>query len=78
MNLIVAIYSAFIFFLLCPGILLCLPSRSSNKYTIAIVHAIAFGLIIYLTQMMVWHMTSVVEGRVGHGGHITNPNMKGK
>jgi DMSO reductase anchor subunit len=63
MNFIVAIYSAILFFILSPGILLCLPSRSSSKYTIAIIHAIIFGIIIYFTQMLVWQMTTVVEGR---------------
>lgn len=59
MSLVIAIFSAFLFFLLCPGILLCLPSRTSNKYTIAMVHATIFGLIIYFSHIT----TTIIEGR---------------
>ncbi len=38
-----------LFFLLTPGILVCLPPKGS-KYTVALVHAILFGLITWFIQ----------------------------
>jgi len=78
MNFIVALYTSILFFILSPGILLCLPSRSASKYTIAMVHAAIFGLLIYFSQNIVWQLSNIVEGRSGHGGHKANPNTKGR
>jgi len=44
MNLIMFIVSAVLFFILTPGILLSLPPGGS-KMTVAITHAIVFGLV---------------------------------
>jgi hypothetical protein len=53
MNLTVAIYSAILFFVLSPGVLLRLPSGGS-KLTVAGVHALVFAFILYLTAGYVW------------------------
>ena len=53
MNLIVAIYSAILFFVLSPGVLLRLPSNGS-KMTVAGVHAVVFAGILYFTAGFVW------------------------
>jgi hypothetical protein len=52
-SIAVAIFSALLFFLLTPGILLSLPSKG-GKYTVALVHAVVFAVIFYYTSGMVW------------------------
>ncbi len=46
------LYSALLFFLLTPGILLTLPPKG-KKMTVAAVHAVVFGLVWALTHKMV-------------------------
>jgi hypothetical protein len=46
-----------LFFLLTPGILVTLPPKC-DKYTVAFVHAIIFGLILWLIKM---HRESTYE-----------------
>ena len=46
------LYSALLFFLLTPGILLTLPPKG-KKMTVAAVHAVVFGLVWGLTHKMV-------------------------
>ena len=53
MNLTVAIYSAILFFVLSPGVLLRLPSNGS-KFTVAGVHALVFAVVLYFTAGFVW------------------------
>lgn len=53
MNIVVAIYLAILFFLLSPNILLRLPPNGS-KTTVALVHSIVFGVVVYLTKSFVW------------------------
>jgi hypothetical protein len=53
MNLVVAIYSAILFFVLSPGVLLRLPSNGS-KMTVAAVHALVFAVVLYFTAGFVW------------------------
>jgi hypothetical protein len=53
MNWAVAVYSAILFFVLSPGVLLRLPSNGS-KLTVAGVHAVVFGLLLYFTAGFVW------------------------
>lgn len=52
MNIVVAIYSAILFFLLSPNILLRLPPNGS-KMTVTFVHSIVFAFVIYFTQSSV-------------------------
>jgi uncharacterized membrane protein YdbT with pleckstrin-like domain len=53
MNIVVALYSALLFFILSPGVLLRIPSNGS-KFTVAFVHALVFGVALYFTQKIVW------------------------
>jgi len=53
MNWVVTIYTALLFFVLTPAILLRLPSNGS-KYTVAAVHAIVFALVWHFTHKFVW------------------------
>jgi hypothetical protein len=51
MNLIMFIVSAVLFFILTPGILLSLPPGGS-KITVALTHAVVFGLVWTLASKM--------------------------
>jgi len=53
MNLAVAIYSAILFFLLSPGVLLRLPPNGS-KLIVAGVHALVFAGVLYFTAGFIW------------------------
>jgi len=48
MNLVISIYSAFLFFILTPNILFHLPSNG-NKYIVAATHAILFGILVFFS-----------------------------
>ena len=56
MNWVVALYAAFLFFLLTPAILVRLPPKG-DKFTVAAVHAFVFALIFYFTHKMVWQVS---------------------
>jgi hypothetical protein len=56
MNLIVTIYSALLFFVLTPGILLSLPPKG-KPITVAIVHAVVFALVFHFTHKFVWRLS---------------------
>lgn len=64
MNLTVAIYSAILFFVLSPGVLLRLPSNGS-KLTVAGVHAVVFAVVLYFTAGFVWRWSL----SLGHSFH---------
>lgn len=62
MNWAVTIYSAILFFILTPNILVRLPPKSS-KFIVAATHAIIFALIFHFTCKIVWKATSnIFEG----------------
>ena len=63
MNWIVAIYSAILFFILTPNILVRLPPKS-GKYVVAATHALIFALVFHFTCKMIW-MTSMSMGLHG-------------
>jgi hypothetical protein len=56
MNLIVTLYSALLFFLLVPGILVSFPPKKS-KFVVAGFHAIVFALVWHFTHKLVWQMS---------------------
>jgi uncharacterized membrane protein len=51
MNINITIFIIILFYLLSPGILVTLPDSlpSTSKYTIALLHAVIFGLVYYYT-----------------------------
>jgi hypothetical protein len=61
MNWIITIYSALLFFVLTPGVLLRLPPKS-GKFVVAATHAIVFALVWHFTSKIVWRMSSGHEG----------------
>lgn len=60
MSLVVSAYAAILFFVLTPSILLRLP-KNGSKFTVALVHAVVFGLIFWLTHKFVWRMGQRLE-----------------
>jgi hypothetical protein len=64
MNWAVAVYSAILFFVLSPGVLLRLPSNGS-KLTVAGVHGLVFATVLYFTAGYVWRL-STMSGHVVH------------
>jgi len=57
MNWAVTIYSAILFFILTPNILVRLPPKS-GKFVVAATHAIIFALVFHFTSKIVWKATS--------------------
>jgi hypothetical protein len=51
--LVMALFAATLFFVLTPGVLLSLPAGGS-KTTVALTHAVVFGVVWQLTHKMVW------------------------
>jgi hypothetical protein len=60
-NLFILFYTAVLFYLLTPGILLTIPSRSS-KMVVAATHALVFALVFKLTHRMAWKFSMSLEG----------------
>jgi hypothetical protein len=61
MSVLVSLYTAILFFVLVPGVLLTLP-RKGSRLTVAAVHAIVFGLIFHFTCKIVWRLGVSLEG----------------
>jgi len=55
MSVLVIFYTALLFFILSPGVFLRIP-KNGDKFTVAGVHAIVFGLIYGLTHKFVWKL----------------------
>ena len=71
MSITVSVYAALLFLILTPGVLLRLPTAAmfsklrikGNKPLIgALVHAIVFGIVFYITKPFVWRMGVRLEG----------------
>lgn len=73
MSLLVILFSALLFFVLSPGILLRLP-KNGDKFTVAGVHALVFALVFGLTHKFVWRLGRRLrlEGMDGMNGNV-NP-----
>ena len=61
MSLLCSLYVAVLFFLLTPGILLRIP-KGGSKYVVAGLHALIFGVILFLTRRFVWRLSASLEG----------------
>ena len=58
------LFSALLFFLLTPGILLTIPPKSS-KTVVALVHALLYATVWHFTHKIVWDATE------GFGGNLS-------
>jgi len=61
MNWIVTIYTALLFFILTPAVLVRLPPKG-GKYTVAAFHALVFALVFHFTAKIVWQVSKGLEG----------------
>lgn len=52
MNILTSLFVTILFFILTPGLIVCLPSKG-NKYVAAATHAILFSVILFFTINMV-------------------------
>lgn len=76
MNLIVALYAGVLFFLLSPNVLLRIPKKGSTKM-VAFVHAIVFGLILFLTGKLVMTLVSKITDSSKREGLASTPRKEG-
>jgi len=56
MNVYMTLFTALLFFVLTPGVVLTLP-KGGDKMTVAAVHAVVFALVYHLTHKAVWKLT---------------------
>jgi len=54
-------FTALLFVVLTPGVLLTLPSKASGKIVIALVHGLIFALVYHFTHKAVWAWTRKYE-----------------
>jgi hypothetical protein len=71
MNLVLPLYTALLFVVLTPGILLTLP-KGGSKLTVAAVHGLVFAVVLYFTAKFVVDLTTT-EGF----GNFLNPANRG-
>jgi hypothetical protein len=60
-HLYMSLFTAALFFVLTPGILLRIPSGGS-KVAVAATHALVFALVFHFTHKMVWKFLYATEG----------------
>ena len=73
MNWVVTIYTALLFFILTPNVLLSLPPKSS-KLVVAGTHAVIFAIIYHFTHKLVWRF-SMSLGMPSREGLELPPNV---
>ena len=65
MNWVVTVYTAILFFVLTPNVLLRLPPKG-KPLLVAAVHAVIFALVYHFTHMLVWKMSMGMTTPVPH------------
>ena len=70
MNWVVTVYTAILFFVLTPNVLLRLPPKG-KPLLVAAVHAIIFALVYHFTHMLVWKMSMGMNTPVPHRDGFT-------
>lgn len=60
MHWLMSLYTALLFFVLVPGVLVSLPPKS-GKFTVALTHAVVFAVVYQLTHKAVWNLVSPYE-----------------
>jgi hypothetical protein len=61
MNLYVTLYTALLFVVLTPGVLLTLP-KGGSKLVVAATHALVFAVVYHFTHKLVWQVSVSVNG----------------
>uniref|UniRef100_A0A6C0B730 Uncharacterized protein n=1 Tax=viral metagenome TaxID=1070528 RepID=A0A6C0B730_9ZZZZ len=78
MSLIIALYASFLFFVLTPSVLVRLP-KNGNKFTVAGIHALVFGVVFYFTSIFVSelvHFEGFGKGKVGDCPGLSEDSCK--
>ena len=57
MNIGMLLFIAVLFFILTPGVFVTLPDNTSDKYIVALVHALIFAFVYHFTHKAVWKLT---------------------
>ena len=65
MHWLMSLYTALLFFVLVPGVLVTLPPKA-GKTTVALTHAVVFAVVYQLTHKAVWNLVSPYENFEGH------------
>jgi hypothetical protein len=60
-NLLMTAFTALLFVVLTPGILVTIPPKGS-KFVVALTHGVIFALLYHLTHKAVHHLTKKMEG----------------
>jgi len=55
MHWLMSLYLVLLFFVLTPGVLVSLP-KGGSRTTVALTHAVVFGLVYHFTNKMVWNV----------------------
>ena len=74
-HLCIFLFSALLFFLFTPNILITLPLKKS-KYVIALVHALLFSTVLHFTNKLVWNVTELFEPTIKQGKLTLNASVK--
>jgi len=75
MNVVMTLYLAVLFLLLCPGVLVSLPPKGS-RLTVALTHAAVFALVYHLTHKMVYRFSLTMERFTGQAEPKPKPEEK--
>ncbi len=65
MNWVVTVYTAILFFVLTPNVVLRLPPKGSTLM-VAAVHAVVFAIVYHFTHMAVWRMSMNMGSPIPH------------
>jgi hypothetical protein len=76
MDLVLALYTALLFVVLTPGILLTLP-KGGSKLTVAAVHGLVFAVVLYFTAKIVVDI-STMNKEGFYRATCSSPNILGK
>ena len=76
MNLVLSLYTALLFIVLTPGILLTLP-KGGSKLTVAAVHGLVFAVVLYFTAQIVLDL-STMDKEGFYRATNASPNIIGK
>lgn len=70
-SLLMALFSAMLFFILTPGVLLTLP-KGGSKMTVALVHAAVFAMIWHFSHHFVYKMLVNNDMMMSKMGTVSN------
>ena len=65
-SVLMTLFTALLFVVLSPGILLTIPAKGSNL-VVALVHGLLFALLYHLTHKAVWHWIHGPKSEEGFG-----------